>query len=310
MPAIDKIDEVSRATTSTGTFEIHSAGAHLSRWDSVTYGPLIFSPCAADYGVGRSPHGGVPICFPWFGVPTHADPDDHDGHTSDHPPFLGQSGATEKHGFVRFLNWHLIENETDERGIWRVAYRITDQDVPEAMVEVLEPFTAELQATLGDATASLSLTVTNTGSEPFYFEEALHTYFRVGDIEDVEVQGFEGLVHVDTTLGGSQTDRLAVQRGPIMFGEEVDRIYPTENSPRILDYKLGRQIEIENENSGTTVVWNPGPEFGEQLPDLSEGEWRQYVCVETANARDAAIHLGPGESYTMTANYTVTELLS
>ncbi|MFZ1382152.1 MAG: D-hexose-6-phosphate mutarotase [Scrofimicrobium sp.] len=308
MPETDKIDEVSKISTSSGAFEIHSAGAHLSRWDSATYGPLIFSPREANYRVGNSPHGGAPICFPWFGIPTHADPGDHDGHTSNHPPFLGQSGATDKHGFARFLNWHLSESKQDEKGTWDVTYRITDEDVPEEMADVLEPFTAEFRAALGDEAASLTLTVTNTGTEPFYFEEALHTYFKVGDVDEVEIEGFEGLMYVDTTLDGSQTDRLAMQRGPIIFGEEVDRIYPTENSPRILDRRLGRQITIENQNSGTTVVWNPGPELGERLADLSEGEWRQYICVETANARDAAIHLAPGESYAMTANYRVSTL--
>lgn len=302
------IDEVVAETTAAGSFEIHAAGAQLSRWDSTTFGPLIFSPRGAEYGVGNSPHGGIPICFPWFGTPAHADPDDHDGHTSTHPPFLGQSGATSKHGFVRLLGWHLVENGNEEDGTWHVAYRITDEDVPESSVDTLQPFVAELKAKLGDTNASVALTVTNTGGEPFYFEEALHTYFRVGDVEEVEIEGFDGLMYVDTTLECSSTEQLAMQRGPVTFGGLVDRIYPTDNTSTILDRSLGRKIMIEAENSATTVVWNPGPETGPRLSDLSEEEWRQFVCVETANARDAAIHLAPGESYTMTARYKVTRL--
>ncbi|NTW38810.1 MAG: D-hexose-6-phosphate mutarotase, partial [Cellulomonadaceae bacterium] len=41
------------------------------------------------------------------------------------------------------------------------------------------------------------------------------------------------------------------------------------------------------------------------MADVGEGEWRQMVCVETANVRDAAVSLAPGEVHAMTVTYGV-----
>lgn len=293
-------DHVTSAETDAGTFVAHDVGAQISKWDSATFGPILFEPSNPKYGLGKSPHAGIPLCFPWFGMPTHAD-DRGDGKAI----FLGQENADYVHGFARSLPWTLVQTSSLSTGEWTVAYRLTDGDVPEEIADVLQPFTAELTATLGDTAGSVTLTVTNPGEMPFYFEEALHAYFRVGDLREVEVDGFDGLVYLDKTSGGA----LELQRGPITFGEEVDRVFPTDSrSPVILDRSLGRQITIENQNSGTSIVWNPGPVLSEQIFDLAPGEWNQFVCVETGNAHDAIVYLAPGETSSMTATYTVTKL--
>ncbi len=295
----ENTDHVSVLGTDSVKVTAHSAGAQVSSWESATFGPLIFSPPAAQYGVGNSPHGGIPVCFPWFGDPAHSESDG-----AGRAVHLGQLGATAKHGFVRSLPWNLLDSSTLEDGTATVRYGISEQDVPADVAEIIQPFAAELTATFADDEATLSLTVTNTGDEPFYFEEALHTYFRVGDVNQVEIDGLDGLAYSDKTRSGE----LLLQRGPITFGEMVDSVFPTENSPVIIDRSLGRKITIANKDSGTTIVWNPGPELGEQLPDLAPGEWKQFVCVETANAKDATVYLPPGQSSTMAANYTVSKL--
>lgn len=43
-----------------------------------------------------------------------------------------------------------------------------------------------------------------------------------------------------------------------------------------------------------TVVWNPGPEKGEAAADIGDGEWRRFVCVESAATGDWAVTLHPG----------------
>jgi glucose-6-phosphate 1-epimerase len=48
------------------------------------------------------------------------------------------------------------------------------------------------------------------------------------------------------------------------------------------------------------VVWNPWSEKAAALKDLSAGEWKKFVCIETTNVAPFAVTLGPGESHIMT----------
>lgn len=294
------------ATTPAGTFSAHSAGAHVSQWDSTKFGPIIFNPSGAEYRVGVSPHGSIPICFPWFGDPTHPGKGVTKLANGQEVAFLGQSKAQGKHGFARFLNWHLVGEQTWDDGSWQVRYQLTDQDVPSSVCDDLAPFRAEYNAKMGESSARIALTVTNTGEAPFFFEEALHTYFVVSDLDQVSVEGLDGLTYVDTAVPGSPTDQLTLQRGPVTFGEMVDRIYPTDRDLVIVDEALERQIAIQTDASGTTIIWNPGPDFGPTLEDLEGDEWRRFICVETANARGSAIYLAPGKSHTIAANYKIS----
>ena len=90
-----------------------------------------------------------------------------------------------------------------------------------------------------------------------------------------------------------------VQEGEVVVAGEVDRVYTSDATVEVHDPLLDRVVRIAKEGSGTTVVWNPWQEKGSELVDLAEGEWREYVCVETAAAGDAAIELAPGASRTV-----------
>lgn len=302
-----RVDETRTAATAAGVFTMHSAGALISRWDSATFGPVIFTSADAEYQVGASPHGGIPICFPWFGPPVHSDPAASSPH-AEQTRYLGQAGATSAHGFARLVNWRTVATSEEADGTWNVAYRLASEDVPASVNSDLLSFVAELRATMGDREATIALAVVNTGDQEFWFEEALHAYFRVSDVSDVLVEGLEGLTRVDATGAGAASGAPSRQNGPIAFGEMVVQLYPTTDSPVIVDRGLGRRITIATTESGTTVVWNPGPAQGEAISDLRPGEWRRFICVESGNAMDAAIRLGPGRSHTMSVNYSIERL--
>lgn len=53
------------------------------------------------------------------------------------------------------------------------------------------------------------------------FTAALHTYFAVSAIESVTVDGLSGVTYSDSLQGGVKV----VQDGPVVFDQEVDRIY-------------------------------------------------------------------------------------
>ena len=57
------------------------------------------------------------------------------------------------------------------------------------------------------------LIVSNTGTTPLRFEEALHTYYRVGGAEAVRVKGLDGVAYLDNTDGNSKKG----QKGDIVL---------------------------------------------------------------------------------------------
>ncbi|MCW5714382.1 MAG: D-hexose-6-phosphate mutarotase [Bauldia sp.] len=120
----------------------------------------------------------------------------------------------------------------------------------------------------------VTLTTINRSDRPFVLTQGLHTYLRVGDVEKVEVLGLEKA----TSNKGDHTD------GPLTIKGEVDRIYSPVTGPlRVKDPVLRRTIVVENAGCTEAVIWNPGSD----KPDMPAGSFRNMLCVEPANAKDA-----------------------
>jgi glucose-6-phosphate 1-epimerase len=151
------------------------------------------------------------------------------------------------------------------------------------------------RATFG-SDLSLELVVRNTGATSLRFEEALHTYFRVGHIEKAALQGLNTVQYVDKT----DLNRKKTQQGPIVIASETDRVYlNTKGAIELEDHSLRRRLGVAKENSFTTVVWNPWVEKAKALSDFGDAEWMQMVCIETSNVSDSAVELAPGEQHRM-----------
>lgn len=223
--------------------------------------------------------GGVPICWPWFGP---------------HP----QDPSKPQHGFVRARRWTVAASSTTAQATELVLKTETtpaDAD--------LWPYQAEAcLRIIAGATLRLELTTRNTGSDPFELTQALHSYFRVSDIAQVEICGFEGLAYLD------KLDAYARKRqtGPIVIDSEVDRIYLGHTGPAVIrDAALGRGIVVTKSGSASSVVWNPWEERARDFGDIPEKEYRHMVCVETANAGDDVVRIAPGQRHTLAAELQV-----
>lgn len=215
---------------------------------------------------GKAPRGGVPVCWPWFGP---------------HP----DNKAAPVHGLARIADWR-VGQSTAGQATLELAVDGSNPDFPHAARAVLG-------ITLGDALL-VALTTTNTGSTPFSLTQGLHTYFRVGDVGEVEVLGLEGAV---SQKGDRSTE-------PVRIDGEVDRIYaPVTGLLRIVDRSIGRVINVQNGGCTEAVVWNPGAD----KPDMPAGGYRNMLCVEPANARDAPT-LRPGESHTISTRVWASPL--
>jgi glucose-6-phosphate 1-epimerase len=53
----------------------------------------------------------------------------------------------------------------------------------------------------------------------------------------------------------------------------------------------------------SSVVWNPWIKKAAALSDLDDEEWRDFVCIEQANAGRDSVRLPAGGTHTLEANY-------
>lgn len=258
------------------------AGQILSWQPKSAAEDLFFVSPAAFFAPGKAIKGGTPICWPWFG-------NDPQGR-----------GA---HGFVRNRPWQprasrLLENgnihlelgfdfDEDTKAIWPHEAALS------LCFDIGEQLSLTLETKNLDQNNSLSIT------------QGLHSYFKVGDIRQVQVLGLEGHGYQDKV--GEPADRT--QQGPIEFRGEVNRIYLDVHKPLMIrDPSLDRRIRIEAAGSQSAVVWNPWSGTAKAMDDLLDDDYLRMLCVETTNAGPDIIQIAPGASHALKASYSILDL--
>ncbi|HEY0785073.1 MAG TPA: D-hexose-6-phosphate mutarotase [Acidobacteriaceae bacterium] len=271
-------------TAPEASAEVYLHGAQVTSWRPAGAEEVLFLSERSRWEDGRAIRGGIPVCFPWF------------RDKADDP-------AAPAHGFVRTRAWRL-EGMAYEAG----EVVLTLATASDASTRKWWPYEFRLEHRIAvGAALGLRLTVTNTGSTPWRFEEALHTYHRVGDATMVTVAGLEGQPYLDNMDG----NREKTQEGEIAFTRQTDNAYlGTEHALAVKDPVLGRQITTEKENARTTVAWNPWKEGAGALADLGDEAWQRMVCVEAANMRSDAVWLEAGQEHAMQATLKVEALSS
>jgi glucose-6-phosphate 1-epimerase len=270
-----------RITCPEVTGEMYLHGAHVTSWRSTGREEVLFLSSQSRWEHGRAIRGGIPICFPWF------------GNKEDDP-------AAPAHGFVRTKSWQL-------ESIAQVGSDVTVSMFTESDESTKRWWPAEFRlvhrATFGRQ-LRLELEVMNTGRTSLEFEEALHTYHRVGDVEKARVRGLDAVYYVDKT----DSNRQKIQDGDIAIGSETDRVYLNiKDAIELDDPVLHRRIHVIKENSGTTVVWNPWVQKARALSDFGDDEWMQMICLESSNVSEFAVVLASGQQHTMAAIVRVAD---
>lgn len=226
----------------------------------------------AQFVAGKAIRAGIPICWPWFGP----------------HPYNSQKPA---HGFARLQLWELLESGADSEMAW-LKLGLRDNEATRSIWPYA--FQLELLVRVGER-LELALTSTNTGDRAFDLGGALHSYFAVGAIEQISIEGLDGSTYFDQLSKIQQR-----QTGPIQFTEELDRIYlDTTDACTIVDPVWQRKIVVEKQGSRSTVVWNPWIEKAKRLADFGDEDYRGMVCIETANAGPDQIRLEPNARHTL-----------
>lgn len=273
---------VVRIGSAAAAAEISLYGAQVLRWRPAGEEEAIYLSERSRWERGEPIRGGIPVCFPWF------------RNKADDP-------SAPKHGFVRIREWRLDSLRADEDGTVTLVC-VTGSD-KSTRAWWPHDFLLAYRMRVG-RTLRLELSVVNRGTTAMRFEEALHTYFHVGDVEQARVRGLDGVTYLDNTDG----NRAKTQQGELAITGETDNAYlDTESAVEILDAGLGRRLVTEKMNSTSTVVWNPWREGAAGLADMKPEDWRGMLCVEASNVLGCAVSLGAGEEHTMRVTLRVEQ---
>jgi glucose-6-phosphate 1-epimerase len=248
-----------------GSVTIYLQGAHVASWRRPGGDEVLFMSRESRFEAGVPIRGGVPVVFPQF----------------------SDRGPLPKHGFARTLPWEVVENGTAPGAGARATLRLTSD--AETLALWPHPFRAELVVTLDEGLGT-TLRITNTGDDPFTFTSALHTYYRVGDVRQVTVQGLEG-----SRFTGPPELAAMDPDGILRIRRETDGVYADVGDRlRFVDPSHGRTLELEKEGFADAVVWNPWVERARALEDFGDDEYLTMLCVEPANIV-VPTRLDPGE---------------
>lgn len=235
----------------------------------------------AEYTIGTSVRGGIPVCWPWFGN-ADKNPSEIQALIGDNPP---------AHGFARSQNWILKRvDESNDTVILVLSLDVTPSPLWNGAA------TLELKITLSTQGLELSLT-TIVGDQPIAISQALHTYFPTDNIHQTRISGYDGLIYTDALDNWESK----CQDGDIVFTGETDRIYQSTEQGPVVQYLHTPSLQLALESTtASAVIWNPWVEKSERLNQFANDAWQRMFCVETANVLDDFADLQPRECFTLT----------
>ncbi|MEM9776627.1 MAG: dihydroxy-acid dehydratase, partial [Chloroflexota bacterium] len=183
-----------RLQSVSGYVRFVNHGAHVLDYVPAGHKPVLWVSEEAVFESGKAIRGGIPVIWPWFG---------------SHP----LDSEKPAHGVGRRMGWELIESREDYA---KLALQPGQTNHPDVDGE----FKVSLEILLGSE-LQVSLTTQNVGSAPFKMSAALHTYFSVSDVRQIQIGGLDGRTYIDQL----DNNQRKFQSGAITIDQEVDRIY-------------------------------------------------------------------------------------
>ncbi|VEI19738.1 Putative glucose-6-phosphate 1-epimerase [Serratia plymuthica] len=232
-------------------------GAHLLAWQPAGDKPVIWLSNNTPFKKGSAIRGGVPICWPWFGPV-----------------------AQPSHGFARNQPWNLTAHDEDDSGVI-LTFTLKDNEQTRKLWP--HAFTLIARFKLGE---ECEIELESHGD--YQATAALHTYFQIGDIEQVKVAGL-GEPYLDKVAGGAE----ARQTGDVVFIGQTDRVYTKPDAFSLIkDPALQRTIEVHHHHMSDVIAWNPGVELSCSMADMANDGYKTMVCVETGRVSKPLVAAG------------------
>lgn len=258
------------------TVSLH--GGRILSYKTADCGELLWHPRAWRHEGPAWAHGGIPICWPWFGRRGPVPGTLHGFAWMQRFDVRSKASSPERSEVVLGFS-----SSAETRKIWPY------------------DFDVELKVTLTDR-LSLELRTTNKGDRTFQLTTGFHPYFAIGERDRTAVTGTDGMMFCDSRVKRGFGD---VWKGDMKLISSFDHVFMEPKSTAahsIVDPVLGRRIDERSVGAARLVVWNPGEEE-EASPnpkpgDLAVGDWRRMICVEPAILwSDAERLVAPGRTH-------------
>tara|TARA_Y100001968_G_C19348878_1_gene713542 strand:- start:86 stop:943 length:858 start_codon:yes stop_codon:yes gene_type:complete len=192
----------------------------------------------------KSVRGGIPILFPIC------------GDLSEEYIIKGKIYNLKQHGFARDLPW-TIEFLKDQSGI---RLKLVETEFSRSLFPFI--FTLLMDVYLRENSLQITVKIYNHSSICMPFSFGLHPYFKVSNLEKIDIEGLPDKCIDQTNMKvTNSSDQLRI------LDKGVDFLSYPSRSVKIFDGLSRNMIElIQQEPMDTTVIWTDPP--------------RQMICLE------------------------------
>jgi glucose-6-phosphate 1-epimerase len=256
-------------------------GGQVLGWQPTNEREVFWLSKNSAYEQGKAIRGGIPLCWPWFGV-----------HPND------SENKSGNHGFARGQLWQVDNIDINEQGV-EVSLSWQGQNMND-----LWPFACRLtQVLFFGQSFNQIFTMTNLSESDAYYTGALHSYLSVSAPVNATIAELAKAPFDDKLTGQTSPAKPLVTT--LANGiDEVDRVYHSNEAMKVVDSDWQRTIELKTTNTKQWVFWNPGVELSNNMADIHESGEQEFICLEAANTQMQL--LGAGKSVSMSQSVTVT----
>ena len=247
-------------------------GAHIFEF-KIENDALLWLSDESKFEQGVAIRGGIPICWPRFG---------------------NRDRSLPQHGFARTSLFDLIEVKEINEDTTKVHLQLKSDKQSRKIWDC--EFILDIVLTLGDS-LGIIMTTTNRDTKEFLITQAFHTYFQLQNIEETVIEGLEGIKFLDTLH-----DKESSENEVLKITAETDRIYSGVKEDIFLK-TAKRTVVIHTENSNSAIVWNPWLEKCSKMSAIRPEAYKEFVCIESANALNDFRVLKPNDVDSLSVTY-------
>ncbi len=254
-------------------------GAHVLSWQTADGRERLFCSKHSKLDGSKAIRGGIPLIFPQF----------------------AEQGTGQRHGFARTSEWQVEEVGIGENGSAFAEFVLLTQNLsPE--IAAAYPCRLRWRVSVQGQKLDMQCQVDNLGTQVVSFACALHTYFAVDDVATTQVLGLQDLSYIEMGQAGWQSEAA------LHIPEKIDRQYLQVPRPLRIESATAA-LNWQQSGFVDCVVWNPGAHDAEQLSDLGDEEYRQFICVEAAMLTPYSLYAGQSwiGRHSLLASTTTTE---
>lgn len=255
-------------------------GGQVLSWQPSNEREVFWLSKNATFEQGKAIRGGVPLCWPWFGV---------------HPNDIEKKSGN--HGFARCQLWQIDNIDISEQGV-DVTLSWQGKNINE-----LWPSACKLTQVLSfGKTFNQVLAMTNLSEQDMFYTGALHSYLSVSAPKNTSIVELTQ-VPFDDKLTDKACSPNMLSSMLANGSDPVDRVYHSNKEMTVVDNVWQRTIKLTATNTKQWVFWNPGTELANNMADIHVNGELEFVCLEAANTQ--AQLLAAGKSLTIEQQITV-----